>query len=215
MERLSEDLDFVDLSGKVDQHKLTAGLSEYFKRELETEIVSKCQKFRSYLKFPILHELGLSDKSGSDFLFIKVEVYKKFDFCKHYELRVMPVFKFGRSLLIKTFDLPTLMSTKIRAVLFRKWEKTSRSGEAMCQVKGRDYFDLMWYLNKGIRPNLECLEDEISDMDDLKKRILKIVEKLDRRSVKLDLEGFIADTAFVDKMSKNVKEILTNQIKQM
>lgn len=215
LERLSEDLDFVDLTGHADQVKLAKDLVEFYGKELDVKIASKCQKFRTYLKFPILHELGLADRSGSNDLFIKVEVYRNFDYCSHFETQVVPLFKFGRTLLIKTFDLPTLMATKIRAALFRKWEKTRKGGETIYQVKGRDYFDLMWYLNKGVRPNLECLKDEVKGLDDLKGRILNLIEKLDLQSVKLDLEGFIEDGDFIENLSRNLKDILANQIKNL
>jgi len=113
-------------------------------------------------------------------------------------------------MLIKTFDIQTLMSTKIRAVLYRKWEKTSKSGETLISVKGRDYFDLMWYLQKGVKPNMGCLE--VSDIDTLKKTLLEIIEVLDTNSVVLDLENFIDDQSFVKNLGKNIKEILKTNI---
>jgi len=41
----------------------------------------------------------------------------------------------------------------------RKWEKTVKGGEVIAKVKGRDYFDLMWYLGKNIKPNINCVEN--------------------------------------------------------
>lgn len=172
------------------------------------------QKFRIYLKFPILYELGLSKRNESNLLFLKIEIFNKFDFCNKYKIEIIPLFKFNKSMLIKTFDLSTLMSTKIRAILYRKWTKTDRKGKTLIKVKGRDYFDLMWYLEKGIKPNMNCIEN-IKSKDELKENLLNIIEYIDTRSIKLDLEAFIADGEFVKNLSKNIKNILQRNIKNI
>lgn len=208
--RLSEDLDFVDLKKKADLEKLAEDLKTFFESKTDLPVAVKTQKFRIYLKFPILKELGLSQIGESDLLFLKVEIFQGFDFCRNYHLETKPLFKFNKSILIKTFDLPTLMSTKIRAILYRKWEKTDKAGRTLIKVKGRDYFDLMWYLNKGVKPNLDCLE--IKDKEELKNKLTAIISKIDYRSIVLDLENFISDRDFVVNLSKNIKSILRNSV---
>lgn len=212
--RLSEDLDFVDLKKKIDLKNLADDLKKFYKKELGIEIVTKIQKFRIYLKFPLLYELNLSKQPESNFLFIKIEIFSKFDFCKDYKIEIKPLFKFGKSLLVKTFDLPTLMATKLRAVLYRKWEKTTKTGKTLARVKGRDYFDLMWYLQKEIKPNLDCLEEKPSP-EELKDKLLQTIEKVDPRSISLDLEGLIEDQTFVKGLSKSLKEILIREIENL
>ncbi len=209
--RLSEDLDFVDIRKTIDLDELSNDLGVYFKKELGLIANKKIQKFRIYLKFPILRELGISDASQSNFLNLKVEIFKGFDFCDNFKTELKPTFRHNQSVLIKTFDLPTLMATKIRAVLYRKWEKINKSGETIISVKGRDYFDLMWYLQKGITPNFDCLED-VDGPKDLKIKLLKIIEKIDSKSIILDLENFVNDVHFVKNLGKNIKEILKNEI---
>jgi len=113
---------------------------------------------------------------------------------------------------VKTFDLPTLMATKIRAVLNRRWEKTGKKGETLATVKGRDYFDLMWYLQKGIEPNIACIEN-ISDNKELYARLVSAVEKIDAASIKYDLDALIADRHYVDKLAGNLKQILLSRLK--
>lgn len=212
--RLSEDLDFVDIKGKVDLEELTFGLKRFFEREMDIKIKTKIQKFRIYLKFPILYELKLAEPSETDFLFIKVEIFSNFQFCKNYKIETLPIFKFGQSLLVKTFDLPTLMATKIRAVFHRRWEKTNKKGKVLAKVKGRDYFDLMWYLEKGILPNLKCLEG-ISNLKDLKEKLLKIIEKADRQSIEFDLEGLIEDRQLSKGLAKEIKAVLNREIEKI
>jgi hypothetical protein len=212
--RLSEDLDFVDLKKKVDLEDLRKDLNDFFEKEIGLKAEAKIQKFRVLLKFPILRELELAEKGESNLLFLKIEIFKRFDFCSSFKVEIIPVFKFNKSILIKTFDLPTLMATKIRAILFRKWEKRDKKGKVLAKVNGRDYFDLMWYFQKEIRPNLKCLE-KIKTEKELKEKLLKIVKKLDQKSVRLDLEALIEDRNFVKNLSKNLKEILVGKLSEI
>ena len=153
----------------------------------------------------------MSGGSQSDWLYLKVEVFDGSSFCKKHQIEIIPLFKFNRSILVKTFDLSTLMATKIRAIFHRKWEKTDKEGKTLISVKGRDYFDLMWYLRKEIKPNLNCVK-EVENIEELRKKLLSIIGKIDSRSVVLDLENFIADREFVKNLGKNIKEILKREI---
>ncbi|MDD5454662.1 MAG: nucleotidyl transferase AbiEii/AbiGii toxin family protein [Candidatus Ratteibacteria bacterium] len=211
LNRLSEDLDFVDLKKRVKISELAKDLEDYFRKNTDLELTTTAQKFRLHLKFPILQELKLAGKGESDLLYLKVEIYTEFDFCKKFKTEIIPLFKLNRSILVKTFDLPSLMATKIRAVFHRKWEKTDKSGKTLAAVKGRDYFDLMWYLSKDIKPNLDCIET-IKDKNELKKELLKAVGKIDNRSIQLDLEQLIDNETFVKNLSKTIKDILLREI---
>jgi len=211
MPRLSEDLDFVDLKKETKIPKLAEDLEGYFKKNTDLEVKAVSQKFRIYFKFPLLHELGLAGKSESDLLFLKVEIFKGFDFCTSYKIDTIPLFKFNRTVLVKTFDLPTLMATKIRAVLMRKWEKTDKSGKTLATVKGRDYYDLLWYLEKGIMPNFECIEG-VADKEELKKQLLSAIMKVDARSIRMDLESLIDNPELARNLSNIMKEILERMV---
>ncbi len=213
LQRLSEDLDFIDEEKKINVGKLAKDLENYFGKRTDLSAKTNVQKFRVYLKFPILRELGLSTREETDALFLKVEVYTEFDFCKSYKTDIRPVFKYNRSILIKTLDPATLMSTKVRAILFRKWEKTDKQGRTTAKVKGRDYFDLLWYLQKGIQPNLSCIEG-FGSMKDLKEKLLAMITTIDSKSIQLDLEALIDNPNFVKNMSKNMKAVLEREISE-
>jgi len=213
LQRLSEDLDFIDEEKKINVGKLAKDLENYFGKRTDLSAKTNVQKFRVYLKFPILRELGLSTREETDALFLKVEVYTEFDFCKSYKTDIRPVFKYNRSILIKTLDPATLMSTKVRAILFRKWEKTDKQGRTTAKVKGRDYFDLLWYLQKGIQPNLSCMEG-FGSMKDLKEKLLAMITTIDSKSIQLDLEALIDNPNFVKNMSKNMKAVLEREISE-
>ncbi len=108
-------------------------------------------------------------------------------------MEIVPVFKFGETV-------------KIRAILFRKWEKTAKNGIVIARVKGRDYFDLMWYLQKGVVPNFYCIE-KINSKEKLKNELIKIIENLDYQSIKYDLEGLIENRDLIVDLGNNMKEI--------
>lgn len=211
LQRLSEDLDFIDETKKIKIPKLAKDLEKYFSTRTDLPVKAVAQKFRVYLKFPILRELGVSTREETDALLLKVEVFSRFDFCEQYSTDIRPVFKYNRSILIKTLDMATLMSTKIRAILYRKWEKTDKQGNITMKVKGRDYFDLLWYLQQGIQPNLSCIEG-IENLKGLKEKLLTMVSRIDSQSIRLDLEALIANADFVNNLSRNMKAILEREI---
>jgi hypothetical protein len=213
LQRLSEDLDFIDERKKINVPKLAKDLEEYFAKRTDLSVKTTVQRFRIYLKFPILRDLGISTREETDTLFLKVEVYSEFDFCQDYKTDIRPVFKYNHSILIKTLDPATLMATKVRAILFRKWEKTDKQGRTTVKVKGRDYFDLLWYLQKKIQPNLSCIEG-FDNMKGLKEKLLSIIAGIDSKSIQLDLEALIDNPNFVKNMSKNMKAILEQEISE-
>jgi len=212
--RLSEDLDFVDLKKEVKIASIAKDIEKYFKENTDIQVKVVVQKFRAYLKFPILWELGLSSESESNLLFLKVEIFSDFSFCNNFTIEIKPLFKYNKSILVKTFDLSTLMSTKIRAILFRKWEKTDKLGNILVKAKGRDYFDLMWYLEKNIKPNINCIGG-YKNKEKLKSDIKFIIQKLDVKSIEIDLESLISDNDFVKNVSKNLRNILLNNIEKI
>lgn len=80
-------------------------------------------------------------------------------------------------------------------------------------MKDRDYFDLMWYLREGIKPDIRYIKG-IKDNKELRGKLLGIVENLDSLSIQLDLEPLVEDKTFVKDLSKNLKEILTREINE-
>ncbi len=62
LQRLSEDLDFIDEEKKINVGKLAKDLENYFGKRTDLSAKTNVQKFRVYLKFPILHELSPFNK---------------------------------------------------------------------------------------------------------------------------------------------------------
>jgi predicted nucleotidyltransferase component of viral defense system len=53
---------------------------------------------------------------------------------------------------VRLYDLPSLFAGKLHAVLCRGWRS---------HVKGRDFYDFVWYVGRRIRPNLAHLESRM------------------------------------------------------
>jgi hypothetical protein len=69
----------------------------------------------------------------------------------------------------------------------------------------------MWFLEKGIEPNLDCIEN-IETKEDLKNILLEKVKNADSKSIEYDLKAFISDQEFVSNISPNIKDIILNNL---
>ena len=82
------------------------------------------------------------------------------------------------SFYVKCLTLPNLFAGKIHALLFRKW------GE---NVKGRDWYDMEWYIRKGIPLNLNHFLIRAKDSGDWKEDTITEAEFLELLSKRIDL----------------------------
>jgi predicted nucleotidyltransferase component of viral defense system len=160
LNRLSEDLDF-DNSAGVEISRLSGDLAGYFHKTFGyTDASTKVQVgtsvgvwpgiYRITLRLPLLNALGLSPRT-SEALHLKVEI------SQHQQVSVIqrtPVLVHGRSLVATHFSLESMMAGKMIACLERNFEK-GRSG---VQIKGRDFYDLLWFMQQNIQP----LEDKLA-----------------------------------------------------
>ena len=201
LNRLSEDLDF-DLIKPVDAEKLKGDLTEYFyKKYLYKDVYIKTgQKGRQVLlKFPILRTLGLATKSESDLLYVKVDL--SLVESKSYKTLTTLKSTYNFNYIITHYDLPTLMASKIATVLTR-----SRfiGKENIKIIKGRDYFDLLWFLENKVYPDLKRINDSLEKKYSLTEVIGLVDEKVNLAVVKQknyfkqDLLPFIDNQEVVD-----------------
>ncbi len=146
--RFSEDLDFcavgpydlvfADLLGKIKQELVLAGY------EISVTYSDDKAVHSAFIKFEgLLFEAGLSRLKSEKFS-IKIEIDTRPPGGAVVVTKVINKF-FPMAFL--TYDLPSLFAGKMHAVLGRKY------------VKGRDYYDIAWYLSKhkDLRPNLGLL----------------------------------------------------------
>ena len=96
---------------------------------------------------------------------------------------------------VRAFSLPDMFAGKMHAVLCRAWKS---------RVKGRDWYDLVWYAANHPRLHLEHLEQRMIQSGHLKKTqrldpemffdmASKTVEKLDVNQARREVEPFVKD----------------------
>src|SRR3989344_5581095 len=123
------------------------------------------------LKFSILKELGLAKEGDSDLLILKIEVFRDDGTLRECKAEAVPIFKVNRSIIVKAFDLSTLMSTKIRAILHRKWEKTNKDELKRLLLSMVDKFD-----PTSIKFDLEALIADDRYVTDISKNLRDILK---------------------------------------
>ena len=150
--RYSEDLDFALDAGKENYafDDVLAVIARGFEREGYTVEIkfkrSRTAVDKAFVKFPgLLHEVGLSPHV-SEVLSVKVEVDTNPP-----EGAVLAVSEVRRFVLMRInhHDRASLLAGKLAAVLMREY------------TKGRDLYDLMWYLSDPLwpPPNLALLRN--------------------------------------------------------
>ena len=118
------------------------------------------------------------------------------------------------SFFVNCFTLPNLFAGKMHALLFRKWKE---------RVKGRDWYDLDWYIKKGIPVNLAHLAERARESGDwseppltkeqLQLLLIERIRSLDMNRVKEDVIRFIPNPQELDIWSPNYFEQLIDYLK--
>lgn len=153
LNRMSEDIDLDNRSG-IALDNLENDLLSFYRSDIGyPEVTSKTQigewgVRRTTLKFPILYALGLTSQVNEP-LHLKVEI------SQHKQISIIrktPVLLFGRSFVAAHFSLETMMAGKILACLERSFQKGGGT-----TIKGRDFYDLLWFMQQKIMPLEEKL----------------------------------------------------------
>ncbi|MFA6409045.1 MAG: nucleotidyl transferase AbiEii/AbiGii toxin family protein [Gammaproteobacteria bacterium] len=163
LNRMSVDLDFEI------EHVCTQSLLSTIKKEAEIYFADK-YGFNAktiqiktvgtrglLLRFFIGEEIGIDHHSK--------QVHVKIDL-NHFSppgavIEKIPINHGQLSFVIKTYNMSTLMASKIAAILLRG---TRRVGKNAYEEKGRDIYDLLWYMEKKTTPNLDYLRARAKDM---------------------------------------------------
>ena len=211
LDRFSEDLDFSLLESNInfslepyfeaivkefEALGITVSIKEK-KKLIESNVNSAFLKsgtiWRELVLEEIIPQMGVSIMPNVK---IKIEVDRKppLGFETEEKLLLRPF-----SFYVKCFTLPSLFAGKMHALLFRKWKN---------RVKGRDWYDLEWYIKKGIPLDLDHFLLRAQDTGDWKEetitqeRILNLlsdkIKSVDFDNVKEDVVRFIPDDSILD-----------------
>ena len=107
---------------------------------------------------------------------------------------------------VKVFDESTLFAGKIHAIICRNYKN---------HVKGRDYYDYLFYIGKGSKFNLEYLKNKLVNTNDeynkeeitlekIKKLLKERFENVDYESAKEDVSNFILDKSSLQLWKKEL-----------
>lgn len=211
--RFSEDLDF-SLERKENKYSFT-NIMKAVERELglagySVSVVTKTEKtvHNAFVKFEgLLFEAGLSPLRPQKFS-IKIEIDTRPP--QGANTRTTLVNKYF-PLSFLTYETSSLFAGKIHAILSRQY------------AKGRDYFDLGWYLSrwKDIEPNLLLLNNALTqtgwdggfiESSSWRFVVTKAVERVDWKKVRQDVENFLENPKDVDVLTKeNILSLLTTK----
>ena len=228
LNRYSEDLDFT--LNNVDKNFSIAPFIESIKnvalsygleleisikqKQISTPVESAFAKINTYQTF-----INLKMNSELTKLLHKDEVIKV-----KFEIDCEPALGFTTE--NKWIDMPefapvivldeaSLFAGKLHAILCRNYKNT---------VKGRDYYDFLFYVRRGISPNLNYLRNKlintgkinekyIFNIEVLKEMLFKRFEQVDFEQVKNDTERFIINNEDLSTYSKDLFVQMAKKIK--
>ena len=212
--RMSIDLDF-EAEDSLDFNKFKESLEKHFSADLglKDKFYIKGEKKgkninRIFLNFALMNEIGfpLSEKKV---LKIRIDIMSV---SKKYLEALSPIFglksKYGKSIVIRHYDLKTLFASKLAAILGRTF--TLGKEEEKIDFKGRDFYDLIWYMEKGVLPNEKMLKlkGQGSTGDVLGDVAIFISKRKLKEGLKKDLEPLFIKP--VDSFADNFKNIFQN-----
>ena len=116
---------------------------------------------------------------------------------------------------VTLYDMPSLFAGKVHAVICRAWKN---------RVKGRDLYDYVFYLSRGVALNTEHLKNRLVQSDswnaeepfsieDAKKLLFDRFEQIDFEQAKEDVRPFIRDAASIDIWCKDFFKQITEGIR--
>jgi predicted nucleotidyltransferase component of viral defense system len=213
LNRLSEDID-LDNSQGIDLEDLSADLLDYIKKYLGYQNISIKQQvsqagiLRFTLRFSILYDLDLSSQID-EMLHLKLEI-------SHHKqtsvIRKTPVIFYGRSFVPAHFSLETMMAGKILACL----ERSFQVGDSATQIKGRDFYDLLWFMQQRVQPLEGKLKNDGAQSYDVKSAMLALEDRIEQirpQDLSLDLLPLFEQRAFIeawiDSFHENFQAFLT------
>lgn len=114
-----------------------------------------------------------------------------------------PINRDQLSFVIVTYNMSALMASKIAAIFLRGVRGV---GDKVYEEKGRDIYDLLWYMNKKIVPDIDYLiakNIEIKDLRTLFDKMTVQMNKVNNTNLKNDLTPLFPDRSYIENWLKN------------
>lgn len=117
-----------------------------------------------------------------------------------------PINRDQLSFVVVTYNMAALMASKIAAIFLRG---TRGVGEAVYEEKGRDIYDLLWYMNKKVVPDFDYLVAKGIDAKDPRALFDKLTLQMSRvndANLKQDLMPLFVNQAYIENWLANWRE---------
>ncbi len=208
LDRMSVDLDF-EIS-----HEITNKFLEELEREVKNYFSTTYNAGDDFLKIKITNNRGLLLKFNIEnelsFGHPSRQLHVKIDL-NHFVARKTvierrPINRGQLSFVILTYNMGALMASKIAAIFLRGVRGV---GEAIYEEKGRDIYDLLWYMGKKIIPDFDYLIAKGIDIKDPRALFDKLtlqMNKVNNTNLKNDLSPLFVDQAFIKNWLANWRE---------
>ncbi|MEK7453044.1 MAG: nucleotidyl transferase AbiEii/AbiGii toxin family protein [Patescibacteria group bacterium] len=208
LDRMSVDLDF----------EVTNAVTEKFlkemKKEVEEHFADTYGTNADFLSIKVTHGRGLTLKFtvGEDLNFghASKQIYIKIDL-NHFVVQKTvierrPINRDQLSFVIITYNMSALMASKIATIFLRG---TRGVGDAIYEEKGRDIYDLLWYMNKKIVPDLDYLIAKNINVKDPRALFDKLtiqINKVSDKNLEQDLKPLFIEKNYIRDWLKNWRE---------
>jgi len=208
LDRMSVDLDFEV------QHPVTTTFLESLRADLETHFKETYDSGPDFLTTKVITERGillrfhigreLGIPHPSDQIHVKIEL-------DHFEapstaVDRRPINHQQLSFVIRMHTMSTLMASKIAAVFLRGPRGV---GRATYEGKGRDIYDLLWYMGKKIVPNLGYLRAKGIDAKDVRAVFNDLtlhMNKIQEENLRQDLAPLFLNRSYIEHWLQNWRE---------
>ncbi len=208
LDRMSVDLDF-EISHPVTEKflgELKEEIENYFKDTYGSGsdlLTIKTTTGRGLLlRFHIGNELGIDHPSKQ--VHVKIDL-NHFTAPKTVTER-RPINRDQLSFVIKTYNMSALMASKIAAIFLRGQRGV---GEVVYEEKGRDIYDLLWYMTKKIVPDFDYLVAKGIDVSNPRALFDKLtlqMNKVSDANLRQDLKPLFLNPVFIENWLTNWRE---------
>ena len=209
LDRMSEDLDFE--VGHTFDNNFLGELKEAAEKHF-SKVYGVDSKF---LKITITNNRGIKIKFNtgnlipgflSEWVDVKIDL-NYFPVPQNVMTERIPQNHGQLSFVILTYNLSSLMASKIAAIFLRG---TRGVGEAVYEEKGRDIYDLLWYMGKRIVPDLDYLKaKKVKEAKDYRTLFTKLAVKMNNVSdenLKNDITPLFLDSRYVTNWLKSWRD---------
>ncbi|EFK96154.1 protein containing DUF1814 [sediment metagenome] len=228
MDRFSEDLDFSLLAPdkKFDLRKYCAGIKE----ELEgfgfkTEVQKKDKSFTSAIESAFIKTKTIENLimiKTPDYIVKRVPSNRVIKIKMEVDIDPPGGFETEAKYLLQpipfsvlVYKPPDLFAGKIHAILYRSWK---------LRAKGRDWYDLVWYVARQIPLSLSHLKERMTKAGQLKvgvpfnkdtiiELLMKRIDEVDFKAAKDDILPMIKDPSVINIWSRDFFKDVVSRIK--